>query len=380
MISLQNQYNLLKEGKLAKDVFLKYAKETFPQYIPNSMGFEPAIHILKQRSVIREDSSYKEVPKKTEEGFEKKFKSFLAEAKKEEKAIKADLKKTDKSVEATNDAANYDNTDTKSANNVIFDQYMRGIYTEMSEDPKQDLDKVKKTVLKNLTKDSLYYLKNGQFGVKGLGYSDELPGAKTAKDDKMIALSKEKMKSNVKDTLSKKEAAKGAPAKVKEMSTAAKNSKGVKKMANPSKGKIIKLKENQSLESLMNEVDINEGPESQDDSAYVKKLATDLVKNAAFVSDTEINSAEKLMSSYSSEDIEEFYKEIFGKLPLGNPASFSVNERLASIINKVMNEGGMEDADATLAKQEADAEAKAAALSKQRADNKAKIAAANKNI
>jgi len=507
MKSLQEQYNQIKIGKGSKEIFLKEAKALFPQYIPNPMGFDSAIVILKQRSVITENCEVKETVKPTN-SFEKNFAKFLAEGKKKETEIKADLKKTDKSVEKVNDEANYDNEDTKTADNVIFDQYMRGIYTEMSKDPKQDLDTVKKKVLKNLTKDPLYYLKNGQFGVDGLGYTDELPGAKMSKSDQMVPLSKAKDKSNVSDTLGKKERAKGNPDKVKTMTTSTKNSRGVKKTPPPTKGKILKLKENQTLEDLMNEVDIDEGidsrdplfvqgydafysadekknpyegdedtskaekwedgwseaeraahdeadnddlqegnnysedevsriydyhertgmlpndmdgsefkslckkynigidkdedftdpsggsglhshleegPESQDDTEYIKRLATDLVRNAAFVSDTEVNTPEKLMSAYSGEDIEEFYKEIFGKLPLGNPATFSVNEggdlneRLSNIIKKVM-EGGMEDADATLAKQEADAEAKAAALSKQRADNKAKIAAANKNI
>jgi hypothetical protein len=447
--TLQEQYNLIKEGKGAKDVFLKHAKTLFPEYIPNSMGFEPTVVILKQKSILKEASSYKEVVKQ-KDTFEADFKKFLVEAKKvKEASIKSDLKKTDKSVDKVNDEANYDNTDTKSADNVIFDQYVRGIYIEMSKDSKQDLDKVKEKVLKNLTKDPIYYVKNGQFGIDGVGYSDELPGAKTAKDDKTIVLDKSKPKSNVKDTLGKKESAKGAPKKVKEMSTTAKNSKGVKKMAPPTKGKIIKLKENQSLEDLMNEIDnVDEGMDSRDplfvqgyeafysadekknpyegdedaskaekwedgwceaeraahdeadnddlqegqdvkvldDSKYIESLAKKLCDDKEFADGTGFyNQPQKLIAKYSSEDIKEFYKEIFGELPLGDPSNFSVNEagglneRLTNIIKKVF-EGGMEDADAQLAKQEADAEAKAAALSKQRADNKAKIAAANKNI
>lgn len=440
MKSLQNQYNLIKEGKGSKEIFLKEAKFLFPQYIPNSMGFDNTVIILKQRAVLTESSEVKEIIKK-KESFETKFSQFLAEAKKKENGIKADLKKTDKSVEKVNDVASYDN-DIKTADNVIFDQYMRGIYTEMSKDPKQDLEAVKKKVLKNLTKDPLYYLKNGQFGLDGVGYTDELPGAKGGKTDQMVPLSKAKDKANVNDTLGKKERAKGNPDKVKTMTTSTKNTRGVKKTAPPTKGKIIKLKENQSLEDLMNEVDTSEafsifqkldkakdtarkyakdedcvvhvnklsngnykiedwfdsdntvasyGPqgslreneleEGQDNNSYIKRLATDLCKNTLFAGDTKYDGKpENLMKDYSSEDIETFYEEIFGKLPLGNPATFSVNERISNIINKVVKEGALEDADAMLAKQYADAEAKAAQIDKQRADNKAKIAAAEKNI
>lgn len=423
MNTLQEQYNLIKEGKGAKDVFLKHAKALFPEYIPNSMGFDNTVVILKQRSILKENSSYKEIVKE-KDNFELDFKKFLSESKKEEKSIKADLKKTDKSVDKTNDEANYDNTDTKSADNVIFDQYMRGIYVEMSKDSKQDLDTVKKKVLKNLTKDPIYYVKNGQFGVEGVGYSDELPGAKTAKDDKTIVIDKSKPKANVKDTLSKKEAAKGAPKKVKEMSTTAKNSKGVKKMAPPTKGKIIKLKENQTLADLFentNQTDVPEGwseskisDQDQDKELYGGKIVKMYTapmdgwdeehEDILYIIEKEDGSF-KISAYYAfGGDDEELEKELFNSLEAAQKRVVEVmeeimenwdeegnegeedldegnglNERITNMINKVM-EGGMEDADAQLAKQEADAEAKAAAVSKQRADNKAKMAAANKNI
>ena len=42
-------------------------------------------------------------------------------------------------------------------------------------DPKNEAkteEQIKAIVAKNLTKDSLYYVKDGQFGVKGLGYTE----------------------------------------------------------------------------------------------------------------------------------------------------------------------------------------------------------------
>lgn len=320
MKSLQEQYNQIKIGKGSKEIFLKEAKALFPQYIPNPMGFDSAIVILKQRSVITESSDVKEYVKPTN-SFEQNFAKFLAEGKKKEQGIKADLKKTDKSVEKVNDEANYDNEDTKTADNVIFDQYMRGIYTEMSKDPKQDLEAVKKKVLKNLTKDPLYYLKNGQFGLDGVGYTDELPGAELSKSDQMVPASKTKdktLETNVKDTLGKKERAKGNPDKVKIMSTATKNSKGVKKMAPPSKGKIIKLKENQTLESLFEEAeggiydDFNKAKEFIKEYALATKKILPIIKKAyetknfKGLGDVIFQNAKKYASQTGTED---FFKD-----------------------------------------------------------------------
>ena len=46
MKSLQNQYNLIKEGKGNKDVFIKSAKTQFPD-IPNYYGFNETVNELK---------------------------------------------------------------------------------------------------------------------------------------------------------------------------------------------------------------------------------------------------------------------------------------------------------------------------------------------
>ena len=106
-------------------------------------------------------------------------------------------------------------------------------------------------VTKNLSKDPLYYIKNGQFGTEGVGYTEEAPGLgkpKEAKgkykssgygdlDNKQTA-----PKSNVKDS-GKSEYKTGMPKKVKEMDMKAQSSKGVQKMATPGKPKTVKLNE-----------------------------------------------------------------------------------------------------------------------------------------
>ena len=278
MASLQEQYNLIKEGKsTAKDVFLKHAKSLFPQYIPNHFDFELTTKILKQKSIITEGyidlKPLSDIQASPKESWENSFAKFLKEEKEtEEKKIKADLKKTDKSVEDIQDN-DYDQKNMKTVDNVIFDQLQRGVYTEMSKDPDQDLKKVKDKVLKNLAKDPIYYTKNSAFGLEIPGYTDKLPGANPPKSDKMEPVSKEKIKSNVQDSLGKKEAAsKGTPKAVKsEMTQTAKTSKGVKKMDTPGSEKIIKLKEGMSLSSLI-ETDLEEGALDDAVAASEKKV------------------------------------------------------------------------------------------------------------
>ena len=46
MKSLQNRYNLIKEGKGNKEIFLKEVKAQFPQYITNVQTFDQAIHSM----------------------------------------------------------------------------------------------------------------------------------------------------------------------------------------------------------------------------------------------------------------------------------------------------------------------------------------------
>jgi hypothetical protein len=46
------------------------------------------------------------------------------------------------------------------------------------------MQELKDIVMKNLAKDSIFYTKDGQFGVKGLGYTTEAPGLGTPKEAK----------------------------------------------------------------------------------------------------------------------------------------------------------------------------------------------------
>ena len=190
--TLQDQYLLIKEGKGHKGVFLAEAKRDFPHIVPNAATFEEAAASLKTKNIINENiisltpiNSFEPTKKQP---YELAFESFLAEAKKkenEDEKVKAKEKKTSKKVEE--DAShNFDNKDDKNLDNLIFDQVMTGYYAEMK-DPKnadKTMQELKDIVIKNLSKDSIYYTKDGQFGIKGLGYTTEAPGLGTPKEAK----------------------------------------------------------------------------------------------------------------------------------------------------------------------------------------------------
>mgnify|MGYP005991719141 FL=1 len=168
MKTLQTQYNLIKEGKGHKDVFLKEAKRMFPKGIRKIANFDEAANELKRRGIISENYvdlqpiNNISTPK---QGFENAFSSFLSE---EAKAVE---KKVSKEVEE--DASHgYDTADKDNQNNLIFDQFQNGVYFEAKQAPEKDLEDIKKIVQKNLEKDPIYYTKNGMFGVEA-GYTKD---------------------------------------------------------------------------------------------------------------------------------------------------------------------------------------------------------------
>jgi hypothetical protein len=191
--TLQDQYLLIKEGKGHKGVFLAEAKRDFPYIVPNHATFDEAAASLKTKKIISENvigltavAGYE--PKK-KESYETAFEAFLSEARKakenEDEKVKAEEKKVSKPVEKDLEKQ-YDKTDDKNPDNLIFDQIMMGYYAEMK-DPKnadKTMQQLKDIVLKNLAKDPIYYTKDGQFGVKDLGYVTEHPGLGTPKEPK----------------------------------------------------------------------------------------------------------------------------------------------------------------------------------------------------
>jgi len=66
---------------------------------------------------------------------------------------------------------NYDNT-LENINNVNAQEMLTGLQCEINYNKELTLDEAKELVVKNLSKDPLHYVKEGQFGVKGLGYTE----------------------------------------------------------------------------------------------------------------------------------------------------------------------------------------------------------------
>lgn len=166
MKSLQNQYNLIKEGKGNKELFLKEAKAQFPQYITNVQTFDQVIHSLTEKGLINENIVLIADSKPQTQDW---FKIF-------NENVKAELKETDETVEEM-ETKGY-NYKEKNNNNISTAEMLKGYYVEMR-DPKhaeKTEDQIKTIVVKNLEKDPLFYVKDGEFGVKGLGYKSEHPG------------------------------------------------------------------------------------------------------------------------------------------------------------------------------------------------------------
>lgn len=176
--TLQEQYNNIKEGKGNKSVFLKEAKALFPHLINNVSSFEEATTILQQRSIISENIwGVVTGPAKQPDWFSI-FNENLTE-------VKAEEKKTSKEVEDIQ-AKGYNSKDKKNVNNTYGQEFLSGYYVEMKcpKNADKTVDELLALVAKNLDKDPLFYVKDGQFGVKGVGYSDQLPGLKASKEIK----------------------------------------------------------------------------------------------------------------------------------------------------------------------------------------------------
>ena len=168
MKSLQNQYILVKEGKISKEHFLKQARTLFPQYINQYSTFNNAISTLSKKNVLSENLGVV-VTKGANQDWFKIFNENIKEA-------KAVEKETTKEVSDMR-TRGYDYTDTKKIDNIYSYAFLEGYYTEIkdSKNSKKTVDEIKDIVAKNLAKDALHYVKKGAFGTKDIGYTDEAP-------------------------------------------------------------------------------------------------------------------------------------------------------------------------------------------------------------
>ena len=203
--------------------------------------------------------------------WENKFDAYLAEASKEslnpivdnkvekeintkegEEKIKAVEKETAKEVINTQDR-NYDySPQVDNINNVNGQEMLNGVYLEVKYNPSLTIEEAQAIVIKNLAKDPLHYVKEGQFGVKGLGYSE----AKTQKAEGKFAASgySEKLKDG--DT-------KMEPVKESKDDTLRKLIKeslgGVVSIGNPNS---VAMQQGEVVKQMMKEEGLTESPNS----------------------------------------------------------------------------------------------------------------------
>ena len=170
-LTLQEQYNLLNEGKGNKNTFMKSALRQFPNLFNNFTEFNTAVSVLKQKQIISEGVGGVVTTGNPFMNWEK----FLAEeAKAEEKAPTKEV--------VDMETAGYDYKDKKNIDNLYGEAFLQGYYTEMK-DPKnadKTVDELKEMVAKNMEKDMNYYMKEASFGIKGIGYTDDVPGLKVS--------------------------------------------------------------------------------------------------------------------------------------------------------------------------------------------------------
>ena len=180
-MTLQQQYNLIKEGKGDKAHFLKNAKFQFPNLFNAFTSYEDSVNVLKGKGLIAESTNGAGgvVTGGREQDWVKIFKQNISEE------VRAEEKKTSKEVEDIL-AHNFDYKDDKNIDNVYGQAFLHGFYTEM-QDPKNEaktVDEVKEIVRKNLASNPLHYTEDGMFGLKGVGYTTEAPGLGTPKEPK----------------------------------------------------------------------------------------------------------------------------------------------------------------------------------------------------
>ena len=175
MKTLQEQYNQIKKGKGSKEIFLKEVKLKYPNLIRNSAKFEEAKSTLIGRSIISEGLYVANASKENPDWF-KLFDENMNLI--SEEAAKALEKKTTKEV--TNLQApdtGYDYKDDKNINNVSGEQFRQGYFTELTDVTNADKTKQQliDLVINNMSKNPQYYTEEAQFGIKGIGYTEDAP-------------------------------------------------------------------------------------------------------------------------------------------------------------------------------------------------------------
>jgi hypothetical protein len=174
--TLQEQYNQIKKGKGSKHIFLKEAKAKYPNLVRNAAGFEEASTILAKRNIISENL-YVATGKTNQPDWFKLFDENMNLISEED--VKAVSKKVSKEVtDLESPNRGYDYKNDKLLDNVSGEQFRQGYYTELTNEANADKTKQEliDLVIKNIDKNPLYYVEDAQFGIEGIGYTEEAPG------------------------------------------------------------------------------------------------------------------------------------------------------------------------------------------------------------
>ena len=294
-MTLQEQFNAIKNGKGNKVQFLKQARSLFPQYLNQYSDFNTSVNVLKSKQIINEA-----VGGVVTKGFNITNWKQIFEAE-----VKAEEKTTSKEAADANKSA-YQPSNVKNADNINFNEILKGYLAELGDvkNAGKTGDELKEIAVKNLAKDPLFYTKNGEFGIKGVGYTTEAPGLGEPKEAKgkhkssgYGDIDKEiKVKANVKDSLGDQEAKDSMPKKVKEMTTTPQSSAGVKKMKMPGAEKKMKLQEIVTGENPYFDTDPSDGDADED-------------KNMAYGAENYYDKGKKAFDEGNLEKAQEYYEE-----------------------------------------------------------------------
>ena len=179
MKTLQQEYQLIKEGKGNKDHFLKVARNLFPEYITSGNDFNTAVHILTSKSLLSEAAGGVVTTGRKDWWaiFDANLKEAVGVKNTKEYGDQNEFEKP--APEVAKDLANqFDNNNPDNIDNVYGQSFLMGFYTEMQDEKNKDKSvyELKQIVLKNMVKNVNYYATEASFGVKGIGYTKDVVG------------------------------------------------------------------------------------------------------------------------------------------------------------------------------------------------------------